>query len=66
MAYTDEELCKRCGGKCCQNTPGHYLPSDFGCVRKEAVEGLSSGTMVIDFAEMYFCELSGQECSFFG
>lgn len=27
--YENEEICSKCGGKCCKNFPGAYFPSDF-------------------------------------
>ena len=35
--HEDEEICKKCGGKCCKNAPCHFAPGEFNDL---SVEGL--------------------------
>ena len=36
------EVCTPCGGKCCQNAPGAYFPSDFGDTDAEIRAGVQA------------------------
>jgi len=44
--HTNYDVCKRCGGNCCQTFPGSFFPEDL--TNTEAIEGLLSGDFAID------------------
>ena len=39
------EVCTTCGGKCCQNAPGGYFPSDFGDTEAEIRAGVQAALL---------------------
>lgn len=39
------EVCTPCGGKCCQNAPGAYFPSDFGDTEAEVRAGVHAALL---------------------
>lgn len=40
VVIQDKELCGACGGRCCKQAPGLYIPSDFGETEDEIFENL--------------------------
>jgi Fe-S-cluster containining protein len=55
-SFEKEDLCKPCGGLCCQNYPGAAFPENFGAPDEQAMqsnllEALMSGRWAIDSAE---------------
>lgn len=40
VVIQDKELCGACGGRCCKQAPGLYIPSDFGGTEDEIFENL--------------------------
>jgi len=56
--YLNEEMCKKCQGRCCKFLPGAYFPEDFGITNSkeflEIVHGLiKKGKYAIDWWEGY-------------
>ena len=50
--HYNHELCKVCGGKCCQTTPGYAWPEDFAEPIEESLRiAFSSGYWAIDWWE---------------
>jgi Fe-S-cluster containining protein len=51
--YINEEMCKKCGGKCCSLCPGANFPEDFGLPENKEflIELLKSGNYCIDWWE---------------
>ena len=49
--YVNYELCKKCGGKCCQELPGCCLPEDFDNDENKVKAALKSGNYAIDWWE---------------
>ncbi len=40
VVIQNKELCGACGGRCCKQAPGLYIPSDFGETEDEIFENL--------------------------
>lgn len=49
--YENKELCKRCGGKCCNTCPGLVYPEDVGFSEEKVKELLSTGNYALDWWE---------------
>jgi len=53
--YINNELCTRCGGKCCKRLPGITLPEDWGkesaIIQKQLIKAFKSKKYAIDWWE---------------
>ena len=49
--YINRELCKKCGGKCCQRYPGCCFPEDFDNNEAKILEALQTGNYAVDWWE---------------
>jgi len=38
--YTNPSICKECGGYCCKECPGDFIPSDFGETKTEILSNI--------------------------
>lgn len=47
--YDNYELCSKCGGKCCKQMPGLFIPSDFKLITKDMLKTMvESGCYIFD------------------
>lgn len=49
MTNENKELCKKCGGKCCQKMPGIAIPADWRYNREKIKKSIESGMWSIDW-----------------
>jgi len=49
--YLNEDLCRKCGGKCCKSLPGGCIPEDFEEPLQESLTEALKGDYAVDWWE---------------